>query len=315
MNTSSVPKSSKRPRTLRPSLIISIAARATLTRVMVFVVTIFSFVIHSEAAETIAVGELSRHTHIHGLAVDGIDPSWLLIATHHGLFRAGPDGKAERISEVQDFMGFNPHPSDPNALFASGHPATGGNLGFIASTDQGKTWKQVSPGVNGPVDFHQMTVSAADPMTIYGSYGGLQISRDAGRTWKLVGPGPEKLIDLAASAQRADTLYAATEAGLLISIDAGATWRPLLEGSPVTLVEVTPDGTLYAFVIDRGLVHATEGSPSFETLTNGIGGGILIHLAVDPTNPDRLFAATGRGRVLASKDRGRTWTPFGSPKT
>ena len=289
--------------------------KAGVAGAMALALATVSFTLRSEAAESITVAELPRHTHIHGLAVDGKDPSKLLIATHHGLFRAGLDGKAERISEVQDFMGFNPHPSDPTTLYASGHPAKGGNLGFIASTDQGKTWKQVSPGVNGPVDFHQMTVSPADPKTIYGSYGGLQISRDAGATWRLVGPTPEKLIDLAASARSADTLYAATEAGLLVSADAGATWKPLLEGSPVTLVEVTPDGTLYAFVTGRGFVRSAEGSPEFETLTNDIGGGFFLHLAIDPTNPDRLFAATGRGRVLASSDKGRTWTSFGAPKS
>jgi hypothetical protein len=169
--------------------------------------------LRSEATEVMTMGEFQRHTHIHGLAVDGKDPFKLLIATHHGLFRAGPDGKAERISEVQDFMGFNPHPKEPNTLYASGHPARGGNLGFIASADQGRTWRQISPGVNGPVDFHQMTVSPADPKTIYGSYGGLQVSQDGGQTWKLVGPAPEKLIDLASSAKDANTLYAATEGG------------------------------------------------------------------------------------------------------
>ncbi|WP_230534653.1 WD40/YVTN/BNR-like repeat-containing protein, partial [Microvirga roseola] len=232
--------------------------------------------------------------------VDRQDPSKLLIATHHGLFRAGADGKAERISEVQDFMGFNPHPSDPKTLYASGHPAQGGNLGFIASTDQGKTWTQVSPGVNGPVDFHQMTVSPADPNTIYGSYKGLQISRDAGKTWTVVGSTPDKLIDLAASARDADTLYAATEDGLLISKDAGKTWKPQLEGAPVSLVEVTPDGTLYAFVIGRGLVRSAEEPLNFAELGNDFGGGYLLHLAVDSTNPDRLFASTGKGRVLTS---------------
>lgn len=257
------------------------------------------------------MGELRRQTHIHGLAVDGKDPTKLLIATHHGLFRAGPDGTAERISEVQDLMGFNPHPTDANTLYASGHPASGGNLGFIASTDQGRTWRQISPGVKGPVDFHQMTVSPADPNTIYGSYGGLQASQDSGKTWRLVGAAPEKLLDLAASAKDGNTLYAATEGGLLVSTNAGRTWKTLLEGQRVTLVEVTTGGALYAFVVDRGLVRATEAALQFETLTNDIGGGFLGHLAVDPQNPNRLFAATGRGRVLASTDQGLTWGTFG----
>ena len=50
-------------------------------------------------AETLAVSELARRTHIHSLAVDRQDPSYLLIATHHGLFRASSDGTAQRISE------------------------------------------------------------------------------------------------------------------------------------------------------------------------------------------------------------------------
>lgn len=264
----------------------------------------------SQAAEIMPVAELPRHTHIHGLAVDRQDPSRLLIATHHGLFRTGPDGRAERISEVQDFMGFNPHPSEPDTLYASGHPARGGNLGFIASTDRGRTWTQISPGVNGPVDFHQMTVSPADPKTIYGAYRGLQISRDAGRTWTVVAPTPEKLIDLAASAKDADTLYAATEAGLLVSTNAGKSWTPLIEGAPVSLVELAPDGTLYAFVLGRGLVKSSEPPAGFETVSNAFGDGYLLHLAGDPANPGRLFAATAEGQVVASTDRGRTWAPL-----
>ena len=265
----------------------------------------------SEATETVTASELSGQTHIHGLAVDRQDPTQLLIATHHGLFRAGPDGKAQRISEVQDFMGFNPDPSNPTMLYASGHPAQGGNLGFIASSDGGASWKQVSPGANGPVDFHQMTVSPADPATIYGAYGDLQMSRDAGRTWAVVGPTPDKLIDLAASAENANTLYAATEGGLLVSKDAGRSWTPVTEGAPVSLVEVTPDGTVYAFVIGSGLMRAEEGSLEFVSLGQP-GGDYLLHLAPDPTNPDRLFAATGKGGLLTSADQGRTWSTFGT---
>ncbi|QRM34705.1 F510_1955 family glycosylhydrolase [Microvirga sp. VF16] len=270
------------------------------------------FAIQPGATETLRVSELPRHTHIHGLAVDRQDPAKLLIATHHGLFRAGPDGQAERISVVQDFMGFNPHPSDPKTLYASGHPATGGNLGFIASTDQGRTWEQVSPGVKGPVDFHQLTVSAADPSRIYGAYGGLQVSRDAGKTWTLVGPTPDKLIDLAASAKNADVLYAATEAGLLSSRDAGKTWAVVLSGAPVSLVEVTPDGSVYAFIVGRGLVRSADEALAFTTLSENFGGSVLLHLAADPGNPNRLFAATARGGVLTSTDQGRTWATFGA---
>ena len=265
-------------------------------------------------AETMPVAALAQHTHLHGLAVDRQDASRLLIATHHGLFRAGPDGKAERISVVQDFMGFSPHPRDADILYASGHPPQGGNLGFIASNDGGRNWRQVSPGLNGPVDFHQMTVSPTDPARIYGVHGGLQISRDGGKSWALVGPAPPRIIGLAASGKHADQLYAATEAGLLHSPDAGKTWQVLLPGVVVTLVAVTGDGGRYIFAIGRGLLHAPEDQADFSNLSNDFAGEFLLHLAIDPTNPRRLFAATGKGRVLISEDQGRRWGAFGGGK-
>jgi hypothetical protein len=256
------------------------------------------------------VSGLKDHTHIHGLAVDRSDPAYLLIATHHGLYRAGPDADAELVSVVQDFMGFNPHPSEPDTLYASGHPPGGGNLGFIGSIDGGRTWTEISPGVNGPVDFHQMAVSFANPDRIYGAYGNLQVSDDAGATWTEVTPLPEKLIDLAASASNADTLYAATEAGLLVSANAGTTWTPLLDTAPVTMVEVTADGTVYAFAYGQGLLSAKEDEPTWTNLAGDWDEQFLIHLAVDPTDPKRIFAATGDGQILASKDQGLSWRPL-----
>lgn len=265
-------------------------------------------------AQPVPVSDLARQTHIHGLAVDRLDPDHLLIATHHGLFRAGPDGTAERISVVQDFMGFTPHPSEAGALYASGHPAEGGNLGFIASTDNGGSWEPVSPGVGGPVDFHQMSVSLADPKVIYGAYGALQVSRDSGRTWAVAGPLPERLIDLAASAKDANTLYAATETRLLMSSDAGGAWTAVLEGAPVSLVEVASDGMLYAFVVGRGLVSSAEGQSGFEPVGSGWDDRIMLHLAVDPANPERMFAAMRHGDILTSTDGGASWEPFGTPR-
>ncbi|MBA3446031.1 MAG: exo-alpha-sialidase [Pseudaminobacter sp.] len=262
-------------------------------------------------AEAVSVSQLREHTHIHGLAVDRQDSEKLLIATHHGLFRSGPDGKAELISAVQDFMGFTPDPSDPNSLYASGHPAGGGNLGFIASTDNGVTWDQISPGADDPVDFHQMTVSVANPKVVYGAYGALQVSRDAGKTWSIVGPLPEKLIDLAVSAKNADTLYAATEGGLSISRDGGQSWETVIDGTPVSLVEVAADGSVYAFVLGRGLVRSAESEIDFKIISDAWDNRILLHLAVDSADKDRMFAATHQGDILASIDGGANWAELG----
>ncbi|MCA0271008.1 MAG: hypothetical protein LCH69_02965 [Proteobacteria bacterium] len=88
---------------------------------------------------------------------------------------------------MQDFMGFSPDPSDPLTYYATGHPEEGGNSGFLASRDGGQTWTQISQGPDGPIDFHAMDASPADPATIYGLFGGLQVNRDSGKTWAIAG--------------------------------------------------------------------------------------------------------------------------------
>ena len=108
-----------------------------------------------------------------------------------------------------------------------------------------------------------------------------------------------------------DTLYAATESGLLVSKDAGGTWAAAVEGSPVSLVEVTPDGTLYAFVLGQGLLRSGEGELDLASVGADWGDRILLHLAVDPANKDRTFVASHQGNILASKDGGATWSEFG----
>jgi photosystem II stability/assembly factor-like uncharacterized protein len=249
------------------------------------------------------------------LAVDRKDPSRLLIATHHGLYIVSPDGLAQLVSERQDdFMGFTPHPKDPAILFASGHPSSGGNLGFMNSKDGGRTWRQISPGVSGPVDFHQMDVSKADPRMIFGHFGGLQVSRDGGRTWNRVGGAIEGIIDLAASARDANTLYVATQSGLQASHDGGNTWQSaMLQTSPATLVEVTQDGTVFTFLVGIGLLRAKEPDMNWEKMNEDFGTRVLLHLAVDPATPTRVFAATQAHEIISSMDGGRTWTTIARP--
>ena len=267
--------------------------------------------ISSASAETLEA--LAGKTHYHGIAFARVGSATLLLASHHGLFALTKDGQATRVSPVHDYMGFSPNPLDPLSFYASGHPAGGGNSGFLKTTDGGASWKQLSPGVGGPVDFHQMDVSPADPKTIYGSFGKLQISRDGGQNWTIAGTPPTGLIALAASSLNADQLYAATKQGLYVSADAGANWQPLkFEGEVVSTVKVGPDGSLLAFVLGRGLMKASEKKPDeWTVLSNGFAEAIPLHIAIDPANPNHLALTTQENGVLESIDGGATWGPFG----
>ncbi|MHB1110939.1 MAG: WD40/YVTN/BNR-like repeat-containing protein [Devosia sp.] len=255
---------------------------------------------------------LAEVSHIHGIAFDPAAPGTVFLATHYGLFKASPDGMAEAISENKDdYMGFSPHPTDPALLFASGHPAQGGNVGVITSRDGGATWTRMAMGAGGPVDFHAMTVSRADPRTLYGLANGIQVSRDGGVTWSIAGPGPDKAIDLAASAAKAEIVYAATLNGLMESSDAGTSWQ--LIGPPnaqVSMVEATPDGSLYAFFVGSGLFRRSPGDGTWAALTSDFGDKIILHLAADPADPAHLVAVTQESAILQSVDGGKTWAVF-----
>jgi len=270
------------------------------------------------SAAEITVSTLAKNTHFHGLSVDRKDPSRLYLATHHGLHLVYPDGKAERLSATgDDFMGFTPHPTDPAILYASGHPANGGNLGFITSSDGGKSWVKLSNGVGGPVDFHQMDISSADPKVIVGISGGLQVSKNGGRSWKMIGPSPEGTIDLAASARDLNTIFAATQRGIVKSTDGGRSWKAAhLILRPTTMIESVADGTLYAFQIGTGLIRTTEPNWNWQLVSNDFGDAYILHLAVDPSDKQKLYVVTFDSKtraqaILASRDGGATWTKLG----
>ncbi|MYZ46319.1 hypothetical protein [Propylenella binzhouense] len=85
------------------------------------------------------------------------------------------------------------------------------------------------------------------------------------------------------------------------------TRTPILQREPVSLVEVASDGTVYAFMLGHGQLRASEPAAMFATVSEGFGTSYLLHLTVDPSDPNRLFAASADGEILHSIDHGRTW--------
>lgn len=266
------------------------------------------------AAETLR--DVAQHTHIHGVSFNrGGGSAAFILATHHGIYAVESDGSAKRISVPQDFMGFTADPSDPLRYLGSGHPAEGGNSGVVETRDGGVTWKKIADGVDGPVDFHALSISQADPAYAYGAFGGLQVTTDSGKSWKVSGNLPEKAISLAASSTERETLYAATGNGLQKSGDGGQTWQPVaFAGEVVSSVLTVPGGSLYAFVVGKGLMASTEAaSGNWSPLYNGFGEAVPLHMAAHPKEAGRLVVATQSSQLFESSDAGKSWVEIAGP--
>jgi hypothetical protein len=238
--------------------------------------------------------------HVHGLGVNPADRA-LYIATHTGMWRLAPGAtKAEPVGESrQDTMGFTI--AAPDHFLGSGHPDNLDEpplLGLIESFDRGATWKPVS--LVGSADFHVLRASGA---RVYGydvSRRRLLVSGDRGKTWtqrNLEAP----LLDLAPDPTVPKRLVAATGAGLLASADAGTTWKRL--GGEIGLLAWPSPDRLYLAAGNGDVLLSTNRGRAWRQI-GALGAQPAAFLA---STPREAFAALHDGRIMRSRDGGRSW--------
>ena len=191
---------------------------------------------------------------VHNLLItdDGI-----LFGTHHGVWLQQKSQDPVPVGDSRfDVMGLANH---AGGLVASGHPGSTeeqvGNIGLRGSTDQGRTWKNIS--LTGQVDFHRLVSSGQRILGLSATDGALLVSNDSGKTWETL-PNPN-LFDLALDPSNPSNVVGTTETGPILSTDGGRTFAPiagapllaLLSWDTTRLVGVTPDGFIYES-LDQG---------------------------------------------------------------
>ncbi len=255
-------------------------------------------------------------THGHGLAVAVEDPNKLYIATHHGLLVLLNEKDLYRVGKSKDdYMGFSTHPTEANIVFSSGHPSIGGNIGFQKSEDGGVTWQKVSSGLNGPVDFHAMSVSPVNPNLMYGWYqGNLQRSINQGKTWEIVNRNLLPVY-LAADTQDENVVYAATTQGqgVMVSKDKGATWTslsPELEDGAVSVIVSNPQDAKILLTFSEklgGLGKSIDAGKTWGKVSSDFGVGAVLHIVFNRSNPNIVYALTHENKLYKSSDGGDSW--------
>ncbi len=187
---------------------------------------------------------------------------------------------------------------------------------LYSSPDDGRTWRPLAGELPADGNVSSIAVGAGERPMYYVAGSGLGVLRwssNDGR-WTQVGAGlpSANVVALAAHSTQPDTLYAyVPENGIYRTKDAGQSWK---------LMDKGPDGIQQ--LIHTNMAGSMESGWLYAATTEGIrfsmdcfclwreGGGIaglMGAVAVDPGQPDRLFAAWADG-IVQSVNGGQDWT-------
>ncbi|MGK7872297.1 MAG: F510_1955 family glycosylhydrolase [Xenococcaceae cyanobacterium] len=271
---------------------------------------------------TAAPSNWREKNHIHSIKVAPHNPNHLYVATHHGILLRNDEGEWFQVgTNRSDFMSFVAHPTDDRRFYGSGHPPTGGNMGFIFTEDGGENWLQKSlPGV----DFHALAIAPSNPDIFYGWVAsstkgehGLLWSSDGGKSWqeqKARGLR-EHPFGLAVAPHNSAHLFATTRGGVYESNDAGNTWTiiPSTKKAPIAglvLVAENDKTIMYGYqVLNRnqgGIVRSQDNGKTWSAMGTE-PTGIIFHLTHAPSHPQILYAANDKNIIFQSLDGGKSW--------
>lgn len=232
-------------------------------------------------------------------------------------------------------------PSDHNRAYMAAYLGSN-NTNVYSSVDQGAHWtKTALPGLNDNAngDGRQMGERlAVDPananVLYYGSMSsGLFVTNDAGAHWQQVaqvpssgettyGTGNVRFDPTSGVTQSGLTkvIYATVyQKGVFRSADGGTTWQKVTGGAGAPPdsgtfqhIDIGSDGTFYLANWDGG---AWKFNNSQWTNITPSGNPSLGGIAVDPNNPNRIFAFDSGGTPYRSLDGGLSWTQLDKTRT
>jgi cysteine-rich repeat protein len=183
------------------------------------------------------------------------------------------------------------------------------------STNGGASWSQTGGMLGRPLC---VAINPANSQTVYvGTDGnGVNKSTNGGTSWTAVNNGLtwQYVYSLAIDPNNPQTMYAGTQGGFFSSSNGAGTWFPSSSMPyPVWTIAIHPTLTWVVYVGTNGggVSKTTNGGASWTALNSGLTDLNVKSLAIDPTNPQIMYAGTFSG-TFKTTNGGTTWSTINS---
>ena len=278
---------------------------------------------------------------VYCLVADPSRPATLYAGTDQGVYKSDDGGTTWRPSNsglsLYRVQTIAIDPVSPTTLFAGTITPNGvESVGIFKSADGGATWTDDNVGLIdpftgiSPLDVEGLAFDPRHPGTIWAGtrFSDIFESTDGGITWTARTFGGFN-VALETSSFRFDpsspsTILAASSLGLLRSTDGGVNWATY-GNAGVSFFSLVPDpsapATLYAGNTGgSGVFKSFDGGSHWSAMNKGLtvnqgSGGtflpLIVGLAVDPSRPSTLYAATYGNGLFQSTDGGANWALVG----
>jgi len=271
------------------------------------------------------------HADVHQVRFDAADR--LLAATDGGVYRSADLGDSwqvhnRHLGSIQFYPGISADPVRRGRLLGGAQ-----DNGTLMSDDSGRDWRWIHGGDGGYTAIHP-----EDPEVVFVEYqgvGNLFRSDDGGISFELLDLGLDPYYD--ATAFQAPFALDPSDPDRILygsrrvseSTDRGETWTTLsadltgtdvnVDASAIRSLVIAPsnDQTVYATTNNQRLLVSVDGGVTWDLRREDVYGWprIARQIAVDPLDDATAYVAIGRfggDKVLATHDRGATWTSLGA---